>query len=86
MAEVLAYQGIPGRNNLDLAQKHLAANGIPSRGQTAGMSFASIPPISVNNLWVEEEYLEQASKLIEELASDGWLVFRQTDDQEGGDQ
>lgn len=41
------------------------------------MSFTNFPPISVNNLWVAEEHLEQASKLIEELSANGWEVFRQ---------
>jgi len=77
MTEVLAYQGIPGKNNLDLAQKLLAENNIPSRGDMKGFSFQSFPPISVNNLWVEEEHLERATKLIKELAKDGWLISRQ---------
>lgn len=87
MVEVLVYQGIPGRNNLELARKHLAEHGIASRGKMAGMSFESMPPISVNNLWVEEDNFEQALKLIEELAADGWLISRQrfTKENEGGD-
>lgn len=77
MSEVIAYEGIPGKNNLDLTIRHLAENNIPSRGQKTGMSFTNFPPISVNNLWVAEEHLEQASKLIEELSANGWEVFRQ---------
>lgn len=77
MTEVIAYEGIPGRTNLELAQKTLSDQDIPSRGQMTGFSFASIPPISVNNLLVEEEHLQQAKKLIEALASDGWLISRQ---------
>lgn len=81
MAEVVAYQGVPGRTNLDLVQKLLTDRGISSRGQMAGMSFESFPPISFNNVWVEEEHLEEASKLIEELAKDGWSIYQQ----KGGD-
>ena len=77
MSEVTAYEGIPGKNNLDLAIKHLAEHDIPSRGQMTGMSFANFPPISVNNLYVEEEYLKRASKLLEELSANGWEVHRQ---------
>lgn len=87
MAEVLVYHGIPGRNNLDLAQRLLSENGIPSRGQLTGYSFATIPPISVNTVWVEEEHLEEASKLIEELGKDGWQVSVQRfpEETQGGD-
>jgi len=84
MAEVIAYRGIPGKNNFDLAQKLLTEHDIPSRWEMEGFSFQSMPPISVNNLWVEEEHYEEASKLIEELAKDGWLVFQQRGRPGGG--
>ena len=77
MSEVIAYEGIPGKNNLDLAIKHLAEHDILSRGQMTGMSFANFPPISVNNLYVEEECLERASELQAEWSAAGWEVHSQ---------
>ncbi len=75
MAEAIAWRDIPGKTNVDLAQNHLAEHNIPSRGQLMGFSFVSIPPISIHNLWVDEEDLEQAVKLMEELTADGWTVW-----------
>lgn len=77
MSEVIAYKGIPGATNLELAIRRLAEHEIPSRGHMTGMSFANFPPISANDLYVEEEHLEQATKLLEELSANGWEVHRQ---------
>ena len=75
MTEVIAWRDIPGKNNLDLAQNHLAEHNIPSTGRMTGMSFGNFPPISMNDLLVVEEDLEQAVKLMEELTADGWTVW-----------
>ena len=74
MAQVIAWRNIPGTNNLDWTLKHLADQGIAARGQRLGFSFAIGQPISVNCLWVAEEDLELAVRLIKELTSAGWTV------------